>query len=178
MSAADGFDYQPFYCEENIWRLCQHPRFAGDELFVAIIANPAGAVRCRHQRAAGSTTYVDWDYHVVAFTCWEDGWNAWDFDSSLGLPTGAEDYLASTFRADDAPELQPTFRVMPGAAYVRALRSDRAHMRHRDGRWLQPPPTWAAPLTGTTPLMDLIDMDCGLPGEVLSLGELRQRLEE
>ncbi|MBA2479880.1 MAG: hypothetical protein H0V44_04390 [Planctomycetes bacterium] len=178
MTARHGFDYQPFYCEENVWRWCQHPRVRGEEILVAVIANALGMVRCRQQRASGAQPFVDWDYHVVGFARWAGGWSAWDFDSAFGLPASALEYLSGTFSADDAPELRPTFRVMSGALYVRALKSDRSHMRHRDGRWLQEPPEWAAPDAGSHTLEDLIDMERSDPGEVVDLRRLRERLAD
>jgi hypothetical protein len=170
------FEHQPFWCEENIWRLCRHPRLTAREALVAVISSESGAVRVRHQRAAGGDA-VDWDYHVIAFAR-ERGaaWEAWDLDSTFGCPAPARDYLDATFAPPIPDELAPRFRFIAAADYLARFSSDRSHMRARDGSWLQPPPPWPAIVNGPTNLRQLIDPQWRGLGEVLDLAQLRARL--
>ncbi len=171
-----GFDHQPFFCEENVWRLCRHPLVAKGDVLVAIVSSLSGSVRVKRQTIAGGQ-HVDWDYHVLLFSRGHAGspWQAWDLDSTLGAPVAAGDYLAAAFAEPIPVELRPLFRVMGGAAYHATLSSDRSHMR-RDGIWLHAPPPWPAPLQGEPNLLAMVAMDRPTPGEVMDLAELRARL--
>ena len=50
--APAGPAYQPYYCEENIWRLAQDPRCGDGERLVALITNRSGQFAMWHQRPA------------------------------------------------------------------------------------------------------------------------------
>jgi hypothetical protein len=175
-SPVESFDHQPYWCEENIWRLCRHPRLAAAEVLVAVIASDSGAVRVRHQRAADGDA-VDWDYHVIAFAR-ETGtaWQAWDLDSTLGCPMPAREYLDAAFAPPIPDGLAPRFRLIEAKDYLARFSSDRSHMRARDGSWLQPPPPWPAIVNGPSILKQLIDPRWRGIGEVVDLDELRTRL--
>ncbi|MEZ4311086.1 MAG: hypothetical protein R3F14_23845 [Polyangiaceae bacterium] len=100
-------------------------------------------------------------------------------DTTLGFPVPAGEYLARSFRDGLPAELAPIFRVVPAQVFVATLASDRSHMRGADGRYERPPPPWApisAPERGSN-LMRFVDMRDPIAGEVLSLGELRGRVE-
>jgi hypothetical protein len=174
VSGAAGFDHQPYWCEENIWRLCRDPRVAGERL-VAVIASESGLVRVAHQRAADGGT-VEWDYHVVLLVRAGDGWMIWDLDSTLGLGVPAAAYLDATFAPPIPPALAPRFRLIAADDWLASFSSDRSHMRARDGAWLQPPPPWPAITNGPSNLKHLIDPRWRGLGEVVDLDELRQRL--
>ncbi len=177
-------DYQPFYCEENVWRLCQDQRLGGAEALVAVITG-AGRVgaerRCAfyHQRcAAAPGEPVLWDFHVVLLVRTR-GWQVWDLDSGLGAPVAAGDYLAATFGDQQLipAALRPRLRLIDAAAYVSQLRSDRSHMRDRAGRYLQPPPPWPPPGGGREHnLAAFLDPELPFLGEVVTLDGLRARL--
>jgi hypothetical protein len=173
---SEPLDHQPFWCEENAWRLCRHARLAAREALVVVIASDGGAVRVRHQRAADGDA-VDWDYHVIALAR-ERGaaWEAWDLDTTLGCPLPALAYLDAAFAPPIPAELAPRFRLIGAADYLARLSSDRSHMRARDGSWLQPPPPWPAIVQGPTNLRQLIDPRWRGIGEVVDLDELRARL--
>ena len=190
-----AFDHQPYFCEENAWRLCAHPLLAGSEVLVAMVtgARAGWRVRCRRQRAAGPAGVLEWDYHVLVFArpaavvtatdataaaasgSLPAAWQAWDLDSTLPLPCTAAEWLSGTFRPPAPVWLLPFFRVFSGAEYRRVLSSDRAHMRTGE-RWHKPPPPW--PAIGESPanLFDLLDPQRPVPGEVLDLAALRARL--
>jgi protein N-terminal glutamine amidohydrolase len=135
--------HQPFWCEENIWHLAQHPAVADTERLVLVIVGATAEVACWHQKAGPDRGPVLWDYHVVLATRAE-AWHIWDLDGRLGYPVSAESWLRTTFpRPDLVPARhQPRFAVFPAEDYVRRFGSDRAHMRAANGTWLRPPPPW------------------------------------
>ena len=176
--------YQPFYCEENIWQLCQDPRLGASERLVGLITGPNGpqrSSRCAfwHQRLADSRgEAVLWDFHVVLFVR-SAGWQVWDLDSDLGMPVAADAYLSATFgdQMTVATHLQPRIRLVGGEAYVAGLCSDRSHMRDGHGLFLQPPPPWPAPGGGReNNLARYLDPTDPALGVVVTLDGLRARL--
>ena len=55
-------DYQAYYCEENIWRLCQQPQLQVHKSEVVFISNPRRTCALWYQRAAPYPTEpVVWD---------------------------------------------------------------------------------------------------------------------
>jgi protein N-terminal glutamine amidohydrolase len=163
-------DYAPFYCEENVLRLC--PSLGPDALAV-LVMNASRRVEMLRQRAGGPAGTVLWDYHAFAITR-HDRWLVWDFDTTLGLPVSASEYLGRSFARH--PAEPPAFRVMSGADYVREFRSDRSHMRRADGTWAAPPPPWPpCAARGGLPLMALLDPRSACLGEVVTLAAMRAR---
>jgi hypothetical protein len=140
--------YQPFWCEENIWHLAQHPAVARAERLVVVITGARHEVACWHQRAGEEGAPVLWDYHVVlASRAGDDaGWQIWDLDGRLGYPVAARTWLRTTFPyADRVPAaFQPRFAAIPAEDYVARFGSDRSHMRDAKGAWLKTPPPWPA----------------------------------
>jgi hypothetical protein len=176
--------YQPFYCEENIWMLCQNPRLAGARGLVGIITgqnSPQRNSRCAlfHQRLAeGPGEAVLWDFHVVLFVQ-EDAWQTWDLDSDLGAPVPADQYLQATFgdQAAVPAHVRPRVRLVEAGTYVTNLRSNRSHMRDRSGRYLQIPPGWPPPGGGIEHNLDrFLNPDEDFLGTVVDLAALRTRL--
>jgi len=173
--------YQPFYCEENAWWLCQHEGLpqAGSR-WVAFIANAAKQCPMMQQRAAPPGELVVWDYHVIVITD-GDGPEAWDPDSSLGMPVPLLDYLAATFPVlpGDLAGYQPRFRLVAAAELIATFSSDRSHMRRGDGSYTQPPPPWEPPVAPghITNLARFIDLSDDIAGEVVTLAALRQRFQ-
>lgn len=147
-------DYQAFWCEENIWRLCADAVVGPGERVVLMLTGTAGHVACWGQRAATSDDApVLWDYHVV-LAVRHEGWSVWDLDCRLGYPLPASAWLATIFPCPDTvrPVFQPRCLLIPANEYRDQLRSDRSHMRTASGGWQQPPPPWPAPhrADGTT----------------------------
>jgi hypothetical protein len=169
--------HQPFYCEENVFHLCSHPALSGRRKSAVFVTAPAGGCVMWHQRAARSPSApLLWDYHV--FLLAETPWEVWDLDTWLGVPVPAGEYLKRSFRTPLRPDLEPLFRVVASDEFVRALASDRSHMRRRDGSFERPPPPWppiSAAERGSN-LARFVDMRDPFVGEVLSLPELLARV--
>jgi len=169
--------HQAFYCEENVFHLCQHAVLAGRGRSAVFVSGAMGGCVMWHQRAArGPAAALFWDYHV--FVLAEGPWEVWDLDTRLGCPLPAAEYLARSFREGLPPDLAPVFRVVPSDELVATLASDRSHMRGRDGRFERPPPPWptvSAPERGSN-LGQFIDMSAPFVGDVLSLEELAERV--
>lgn len=154
--------YTPFYCEENIWHLCQHEGLRDHQREVMVISNPAQRCPLWFQRAVPPTCPVIWDYHVVLASrpCAGAPALIWDLDTRLSFPMAAVDYLDATFMGEDQwqARYKPCFRVVDATVYVAHFTSDRSHMRE-SGVWLKPPPTWPAIGLGRPgTLASLIDM--------------------
>jgi protein N-terminal glutamine amidohydrolase len=164
-------DYAPFYCEENVLRLC--PSLGPDALAV-LVTNASRRIEMLRQRAGGpGAGGVLWDYHAFAMTP-RHRWLVWDFDTTLGFPVSASEYLQRSFARE--PAEPPTFRVMAAADYVREFRSDRSHMRRADGTWAALPPPWPpSSARGGVALMALLDPHSACLGERLTLDAIRAR---
>lgn len=169
--------YQPFYCEENVFHLCGHDAFRGRRAHAVVISGSLGGFVMWHQRAARSPKApLFWDYHVILLA--EDPWEAWDLDTTLGLPFPADAYLRRSFHPGVPPDLLPIFRLVEAELFVATLASDRSHMRGPDGRFERPPPSWppvSAPERGSN-LRRFVDMSDPFAGEVMSLEALIARV--
>ncbi|KAA0194676.1 hypothetical protein HAZT_HAZT006362 [Hyalella azteca] len=82
------------------------------------------------------------DYHVIFMYQPDERCLVFDLDSDLPFPTYFHKYVTETLRTDHIlhPEHHRWFRVLPALVYLQKFASDRRHMRHADGSWLQPPP--------------------------------------
>lgn len=159
---------QPFYCEENVWHLCQEPALAARRRDVVFVSNAARACAMGSQKA-GRGKPVVWDYHVVLLA-WDPA-EIWDVDCTLGAPLPAIDWLRASFHPGVEPRFLPSFRVVPADLFVETFTSDRSHMRLPDGSFRAPPPPWPVIGTSSAPsnLMSFVDMERPFLGEVLSL---------
>jgi hypothetical protein len=175
--------YQPFYCEENTFHLCQEPRFADRAPSAIFVSGSEGECVMWHQKAARRAgAPLSWDYHV--FLLVREPWEIWDFDTMLGFPEPAATYLRRSFRPEIAlpEELTPRFRVVGAPELVATFASDRSHMRSREGKFLKAPPPWPAIGAGTgtegvtSNLGRFIAMEDPIAGEVMSLAALLARV--
>ena len=169
----EDYPYTPFYCEENIWHLCQLPELSSDSK-VVLISNKLHSCPLWKQRAgSGPEQFVVWDYHVVLLHR-QGLWQVWDLDSTLAMPTDFRPYMEATFKigAIQLNDHAPQFRVIDAQEYLSSLSSDRSHMRNPDGTWRATPPAWPIIQAGGEPnLMRLIDMTRPDPGRVMSIVE-------
>jgi len=166
-----NFHYAPYYCEENIWFLCQEAQFAKLALKVVIISNEFRTCPLWDQRAGETGNPIFWDYHVILL-CNSTSWQVWDLDTTLGMPVDLGYYLRRTFSRDETLEKQfaLSVRIIPAEEYIARFSSDRSHMKDAGNRWLAPPPPW--PMIwrqAGTDLMDLIDMKKDSLGILMTL---------
>ena len=173
MSSRD-FRYTPFYCEENIWHLAQEKCFLGREALVCIISGEGDYRRLLFQSQAEEfESPVFWDYHVLLLVC-NGGWQVWDLDTTLGLPTPAETYFQKTFLNSSIhlENCDVILRLIDSESYVQSFSSDRSHMISPTGEWLAPPPEWSPILNGgKSNLLEWLDVDLDGPGMVHTLAE-------
>jgi hypothetical protein len=136
--------YTPYYCEENIWYLCQTHQFKTRDATVVFISNHGRTVALARQTAGSPPDgIVVWDYHVVLLTS-EPSPLIWDLDTTVGCPSPASQWYETTFGAfQDLPDpFRPRFYLTPAEHYVAAFSSDRRHMRDKSGQWRKPAPPW------------------------------------
>ena len=169
----EDFPYQPYYCEENIWQLCQHEQFKNS--LVVFIASKGDTFPMLNQRAMKDPAIpILWDYHVILIAQ-ADRYQVLDFDTTLPFPVDIKTYLSQSFidnaLLDDA--LRPWFKIVPAGEYVASFCSDRRHMKTEEG-WLAPPPDWPTIGRGhnLSRYTDMTDTDFG---EVLDYNALLTR---
>lgn len=171
-----SFRYQAFYCEENIWHLCQEPQFTGREPTAAFVSNARRATPVWHQRAAPPGEPVVWDYHVILLARADDAWEVWDLDTTLGLPVPVRDYAEQALAAGRLPpEWAQELRLVAAQEFMATFGSDRSHMRTPEGQWTAPPPSWEPIGGGVMNLWQFVDMRSDIAGEVLSVAEFWNR---
>lgn len=175
-------DHQPFYCEENVYRLASRSEVIAHPAEVVFVSNARRQVACWHQRAAPPGEPILWDYHVVLLEHAPDGAKIWDLDTRLGAPIDALEWVRLTFQDPTwvrAP-FHPRFRVVPSATFLTEFATDRSHMRTPSGRWRRPPPSWDPPGAPGMNLERWIDVSAPGeepgPGLVLDRAELVARL--
>jgi hypothetical protein len=160
--------YQPYYCEENIWQLCQHPQYLGGE--VIFISSYGDHFPMLYQEGSEHpSSPIFWDYHVVLL---KDGY-IHDFNSTLPFSTSIKEYFERSFIDESllTPIQKPMFRVLLATDYVEFFLSDRRHMKTADN-WDAPPPDWPMISETTSNLHRFIDMRDLEFGRVLCATEL------
>ena len=186
------FDYAPYYCEENVYRMAGALAAAGQlpgDAAAVFIANAGLSCAFAEQRAAPPGEALLWDYHVVLLTGGTGGpdrdWkNAsptratlWDLDTRLDFPCPADLYLARTFPEPLPEAYRPRFRAVPASRLLREFSSDRRHMRGADGAWLQTPPAWPEvrgdAARSSHELERILNLDNPAWGPILDLAEFR-----
>lgn len=166
--------YQPCFCEENVWHLLQTgdlptPRAA---LFVT---NRDRAVAMWGQRTGPDP--VVWDYHVVLLLPRHGV--VVDLDDREAVAWPVATWLAHAFRADGEPQLQPRFRIVEAAEFLRVFSSDRSHMLDARGRPRRAFPAWPAPFDPARGmnLMRFVDLDDAIAGVVTDAAGLLHHIE-
>ncbi|KAJ1347196.1 Protein N-terminal glutamine amidohydrolase [Parelaphostrongylus tenuis] len=165
IGSREDCDYTKYYCEENVYRLCERiPVDKRQQFLVVFISNPSKCVPLFAQRASTERPFVMWDYHVILLQQIECGVTLiWDLDTLLSFPCSFDEYWNGTLRPPgwNIPEnYSRYFRVIPCAHYITHFSSDRSHMKGEDGSWLAPPPVWA-PIyrDGLNNIQEFISMD-------------------
>lgn len=171
--------YKAFYCEENIWKLCQQPRFEDLESYVCVITNKAQCCAFLAQRASVTEKgFLTWDYHVILLAKERKNWLVYDLDTQLAFPISLEVYLDRSFPSIFPAEYRPLFRLVCPRRFRTEFRSDRSHMLNDNGDYAAPIPSWEPPGQGEGPtnFADLIDPVNPEWGKLYNLSSLRQTL--
>lgn len=181
MSLADvkkeDFLYQPYYCEENIWHVCQHEQF--EHSYVIFIASTGSSFPMLNQSVMDNPSVpILWDYHVVLLVHDEVN-QILDFDTVLPFCSDIDTYFSHSFLDNRLliEQEQPLFRIVPVSDYISQFSSDRSHMKSGVG-WLAPPPPWPTIGEATSNLSDFIDMRNRTIGDVLTIDEVLGRFHE
>ncbi|XP_040835271.1 protein N-terminal glutamine amidohydrolase isoform X3 [Ochotona curzoniae] len=143
-AAAVGVSYQPAgpprdacvysscYCEENVWKLCEHiknhDQYPLEECYAVFISNERKM-----------------DYHVVLLHVASGGQSfIYDLDTVLPFPCPFDTYVEDAFKSDDDihPQFRRKFRVIRADTYLKNFASDRSHMKDSRGNWREPPPPY------------------------------------
>ena len=198
MLTKEQFKYCPYYCEENIWHLCQEKVFAGKACLVMFISNLNKRCATWYQRASGDPQVpVVWDYHLVLLvreesvkeesvkeeSVKEEKWLVYDFDSYLPFGVDLDVYLQCSFMPDledsvmmrqSLSEFSPCFKLICAKDYKKKFSSGRRHMLKDDGSWHAPPPPW--PLITASEGLSLEQLTDMSHGEVCTLNTLKSML--
>ena len=139
----------PYFCEENVWRLCYRKMREQPEsqFFVVFISNSRQCVPMFHQLATSNPEKpCCWDYHVILLCASpNEEVVVFDMDSSLPYPTPLQNYVDLSFLQDESSSspFAPMFRVVPGPVFLREFSSDRSHMFNAEtNRWNASPPPY------------------------------------
>lgn len=142
------YDYHPYYCEENIYRLAAALREnSRGALHAVFITNARRQVALGAQRLAPPGDVVLWDYHVVLLIDSVEPAGRWvaDFDTRLPFVTPLDDYVGAAIPPEIPTAYRPRFRVVPGETFLDRFSTDRRHMRNGAGGYIHPPPPWPPP---------------------------------
>ena len=170
--------YHPFYCEENIWRLCNSPLVDTAQSWAVLISNSAKACPVRGSKSAANRDEpVFWDYHTVLLELTPSP-RIWDPECREPSPIPALAYLAFSFPHPLPSPFRPMFRLIKANAYCLDFSSDRSHMRPGDGSWIADPPAWPPIFNGrSSTLLEWIDMSRISPGIIVDLNGFRSFIE-
>lgn len=139
-------DHQPFFCEENVWRLVSHDDVHADFRWVVFITNTNRTCAFWRQEASDDPDRpIVWDYHVVAISADpEQGPMVWDFGCTIGTPIPFDVWARVSFPyVGRLPEkFDASFLVHDVATFRDEFASDRRHMLDPDGRPYRPFPSW------------------------------------
>lgn len=154
--------YCPYYCEENIWHLCQEPELQRSSSRVIFISNETRQCAFSNQ-SVSEDGFIVWDYHVILLSAGM----IWDFDTRLPFPTPLDKYLKGTFPSGVASMYKPCFRVVDCLDFIDVFASDRRHMINQFGAYNSPPPSWPAIRTEKGSNLDqFIDMTNPFMGKI------------
>ena len=138
------FDYTPYYCEENIYKLADKLETQRSESlindgknFVDFISSVSKLTSIWFQKLSENDNFpVFWDYHVILVQVKQNSdLNSFetlilDFDSKLAFPIDAIEYITKSFQSDliIVPSQQHLFRVIAASDFLNEFASDRSHM--------------------------------------------------
>lgn len=179
--------YTSCYCEENVWKLCEHIQAQEmcplDEVHAVFISNENKAIPIWKQKSSIGGEPVIWDYHVVLLHFNPQAQSfVYDLDTTLPFPCPFDVYSREAFKSDELlkPEFRRKMRVIPAVTYLKKFASDRSHMKNSNGTWRMSPPPY--PCIETTEckmnLDEFISMDPNVGfGRVYKLPEFVMNFE-
>lgn len=177
--------YTSCYCEENVWKLCEHimiqKQFHLEEVYAVFISNDRKMVPIWKQKSNSGDEPVLWDYHVILLHVPSRGQNViYDLDTVLPFPCPFDTYAKDALRSDDFIKsiYRRKLRVIPADVYLKTFASDRSHMKDSSGEWRMPPPPYPCIETAESKMNinSFISMDPKVGwGEVNTLTEFVQR---
>ncbi|KAG7458010.1 hypothetical protein MATL_G00233230 [Megalops atlanticus] len=177
--------YTSCYCEENIWKLCEHIKIhkedSIDHIYAVFISNEKRMVPIWRQKSSRGDEPVIWDYHVILLhKSQSEQIYIYDLDTVLPFPCPFDVYIREAFRSEEyiKPAFWRKFRVIAADVYLKNFASDRSHMKDASGAWRMPPPPYPCIETADSKmnLDDFISMHSGVGcGRVYTLTEFVQQ---
>ncbi|XP_056378684.1 protein N-terminal glutamine amidohydrolase isoform X2 [Hyla sarda] len=141
--------YTSCYCEENVWKLCEHLRDQSphllEEFFAVFLSNENRMIPIWKQMSGKREDPVIWDYHVVLLRDCSDGRRfIYDLDTLLPFPSPCDTYIKEALRLDHNihRDFRRKLRVIRAEEYLRTFASDRSHMKDANNEWRKPPPPY------------------------------------
>ncbi|XP_060064684.1 protein N-terminal glutamine amidohydrolase-like [Ylistrum balloti] len=165
---ADKCTYTSCYCEENVWKLCEHVKEKNPDrlayCYCVFISNENKQIPLWHQKSSHSPDgVVVWDYHVIFVYNEGDISLVYDLDTDLPFPCNFTEYAAKGIRPNSTIKTQyyRKFRVITGSEFLSTFASDRSHMLDANKQWLSEPPPYPCLQTpdSTNNIQDFISMD-------------------
>ena len=136
--------YQKFYCEENIWHLCQREELVNTQTQILFLLPPKRYIAVWQSRLAKRNLPILWDYHVILmFKDHSSTWRIYDFDTILPFSIEAIDYFYYSL-SERYTDYLPIIKVINSIEYITKFHSDRSHMKDKHGKWQAAPPPWKA----------------------------------
>jgi hypothetical protein len=160
--------YTPYYCEENIWHLCNNPVFANFERIVVIISNEQKKCAFYSQKLSTQNNFIPviWDYHVILLIK-QESWLVYDFDTILSFPTEIGEYIDKTFNNKYNKMYLPKFRLISANHYIKKFSSDRSHME-QNGKWIHKPPFWQPIINKESTFYNFINFNNDFIGSIIN----------
>ncbi|XP_062870296.1 protein N-terminal glutamine amidohydrolase [Trichomycterus rosablanca] len=179
--------YTSCYCEENVWKLCEHVKIKNpcpiDEIYAVFISNKNKTIPIWKQKSSRGSQPVIWDYHVVLLHVNALGQSfIYDPDTTLPFPCPFDVYSSEAFQSDEfiKPAFRRQMRVIPADTYLKKFASDRSHMKNPNGTWRMPPPSYPCIKTTESKMNidDFISMDSNVGcGKVYNLSDFVQHFK-
>ncbi|KAJ8395294.1 hypothetical protein AAFF_G00034960 [Aldrovandia affinis] len=180
--------YTSCYCEENIWKLCEHVKIQNqgtfDHIYAVFISNERRMVPIWRQKSSRGDQPVIWDYHVILLHKSQSEQSfIYDLDTVLPFPCPFDVYVKEALQSEEfiKPAFRRKLRVIPADAYMKNFASDRSHMKDVSGAWRMPPPPYPCIETAESKmnLNDFICMDSHVGcGNVYNLTEFINQFEK
>lgn len=181
----DKCTYTSCYCEENVWKLCEHvQRTSPPELvhcYCVFISNENKQIPLWYQKSSWRPDgIVTWDYHVIFLYKHDDVSLVFDLDSKLPFPCQFTEYAAKGIRPNVTlrKQFHRKFRVIPASLFLSTFACDRSHMLDANKDWMSEPPPYPCISTqdSTNNIHDFISMDTGVGvGTVLDFEGLTEK---